>query len=396
MRNIILVVLDSVRRDFFYRNINNDFNELRKDFVDFRNCHSIYTATCVSHYTIFFGDYFGKSKNESFPAQLRKFRFKTRSFCNGAIITGYPIKEIEEENIKNNRPFRDKMIKDLGISPEFDWKKGMFGSNFEDYYGTADDEDRNVSRKWKDYLCKNKKEKNFIFLHFWKAHYNYGINEYLKNCIKGNNYKVIGRELIRRVKNREITESFVKNIYSKRINELINTYLKDLVNILKENKIYDDSLIIITADHGEGLGDIGEDYNETFFNVYKTFFRHYDSLRKRVIFLPKMKKRYYKWDFETFYHNGNHELQKEIPLLIKFPNNEFGGKKYEKKVTLFDIIYTIDDFVGNKLDIKENYESSLYTVLTLGNRGKENELRGGPSLEEEEKMKERLRDLGYQ
>jgi len=371
MRNIILIVLDSVRRDFFYPNINDGPNELRKDFVDFRNCYSIYTATCTSHYTIFFGDYWNKSKNENFPVQLKNFGFKTRSFCNGAIITGYPLKEIVEENIKNNKPFRDKMIEDLGILPQFDWEKEMFGSRFEDYYGTADDEDRNVPERWKDYLCEHKEEKNFIFLHFWKAHHNYRINEYLENEIERGNYAVIGKELIRRVKNRELTESFVKNIYSKRINEIINIYLKDLMNILKENGMYDNSLIIITADHGEGLGDIGKDYGDMFFNVYKFIFRYYNSLRKKIVFLPKMRKKYYKWDFNTFYHNLDHELQKEIPLLVKFPNNEFGGKKYDKKVTLFDIIHTIDDLIGNKLDIRKDYGSSLYSLLVLGAGGRD-------------------------
>lgn len=371
MENIILIVVDSVKRDFFYPNMGDDFTELRRDFVDFRNCHSIYTATWASHYTIFFGDYINKSKNESFPAQLKKLGFKTRSFCNGAIVTGYPLKEIEEEGIKNIRPFRDEMINDLGIEPEFDWKKEMLGRIFEDYYGTADDEDRNVPEKWKEYIYKNKLEKNFIFLHFWKAHHNYGINEFLGNDIEGEEYRVIGRELIEKVKNGELTEGFVKDVYSKRINELINIYLKDLINILKENEMYDDSLILITADHGEGLGDIGKDYNEMVFNAYKTIFRYYSSLRRRFRFLPEMKKRYYKWDFETFYHNGDHELQKRIPLLVKFPNNEFGGVKYDEKVTLFDIIHTIDDLLDNRLDIKKNYGSSLYSLLARRIAGRE-------------------------
>lgn len=371
MRNIILIVLDAVRRDFFYRNINDDFSELRKEFVDFRNCHSIYTVTTASLYTILFGDYLNKSENESFPAQLKKLGFKTRSFCNCAIVSGYPLKEIVEEHIKNNRPFRDKIIEDLGIEPEFDWKKEMLGSSIEDHRGAADDEDKNVPRMWKHYLHTNRQEKNFIFLHFWKAHALYGINQYLENDIEGKNYADTGKELIRRIKSGELTEDFVKDVYSRRINELINIYLKDLVNLLKENEMYEDSLIIITADHGEGLGDIGKDRNETLSSAYKTIFGYYGSLRGRIAFLPRMREISYKWDYHTFFHAGNHELLRKIPLLVKFPNNEFGGTSYDENVTLFDVIHTIDDLTGNKLDIKRDYGSSLYSLLALGEGGRE-------------------------
>ncbi len=177
--------------------------------------------------------------------------------------------------------------------------------------------------------------------------------------------------MIRRIKNGDLTLDFVRIIYSKRINELVSIYIKDLINILKENGIYEDSIIIITADHGEGLGDIGENYNEILINLYETLFKYYNLLRRKLQFLPKIGRRYYfKWDVNTFYH-GVHDSQKEIPLLIKFPKNEFGGKEIEMKVSLFDIIHTIDDFLDNKLDIKKDYGCSLYSLLKLGDGGRE-------------------------
>lgn len=365
--------MDSVRRDFFYnilQNIYDDFSELKDDFVKFTNCHSIYTETCTSHYTIFYGDYFNKSKNDNFPAQLKKLGFIPRSFCNGAIVVSYPAKDIVEKEIMNYRPFRDKIINDLGIEPEFNWKKRMFGQRFEDFFGAADDEERNIPKKWKNYIKINRDNNNFIFLHFWNTHAIYGINEYLEDKIVGKNYIDIGKELISRIKNGDLTLDFVRDIYSKRINELISIYIKDLINILKENGIYDDSVIIITADHGEGLGEVGENYNEIFINLYETIFKYYNLLRGKLESLPKIDRKYYfKWDHNTFYH-GIHKCQKKIPLLIKFPNNEFGGKSIEAKVTLFDIIHTIDDLLGNKLDIKKNYGCSLYFLLKLGHGGR--------------------------
>ncbi len=368
MKNIILIVLDSVRRDFFFNKIKNTLDELKNNFVDFTNCYSIYTATFISHYTIFFGDYFNKAINQNFPAQLKNLGFKTRSFCNGAIINGYPLKHIVEPNIKNYRPFRDEMINDLGMVPESNWNKKLYGETLEDYYGAADDEDRNIPNKWKEYINNNKDENNFIFLHFWNAHFIYGINNYLKNKIEGKNYIEIGKKLLKRVMNKELTEKFVKKAYSMRIYELINIYVRELISLLKQNKMYDDSMIIITSDHGEGLGDIGRYLTKKLFFIYKK----YNVIQHFIKFLPDIKSRFScKWDFYAFYHHGRFELQKEIPLLIKFPNNEFGGKKYHRKVTLFDLIHTINDLIGKKINIKSKNGFSLYSLLKKGDSARE-------------------------
>ena len=395
MDNIVLIVLDSVRRDFFHKNMTSAPAELRKDFVDFKKCSSIYTSTFASHYTMFFGDYLNKAKNDSFPAQLKKFGFKNRSFCNGAIITGYPLKDIVEKNLKKNRPYRETMVDDLGLFPEFNWEREMFGKVFEDYHGAADDEQRNVPEKWKGYIRDNRKNKNFIFLHFWNAHHNYGINGHIEEKITGRNFHEIGKELIRRVKNNELTEKFVKDVYSKRINELLTIYIKDLIKILKETSLYQDSLIIITADHGEGLGDIGLIYNERFFYTYQKIFRNYCKIKKRLSFLPTFKELYYKWDFHTYYHNGSHDYQRMIPLLVKFPDNEFGGQYCDRKVSLFDIFNTIDELLPGRLDIQSRHGHSLYSRLKKPDEHiQEEELSYDPA-EDEEIMKKRLRELGY-
>ena len=395
MDNIVLIVLDTVRRDFFYKNMTSAPAELRRDFVDFRKCSSIYTSTCTSHYTMFFGDYFNKAKNNSFPAQLKKIGFKTGSFCNGAIITGYPLKDIVEKGLKNNRPYRETMIDDLGLSPEFNWEKEMFGKVFEDYYGAADDEERNVPEKWKNYIHDNKENKNFIFLHFWNAHYTYGINRHIEKEITGQDYKEIGKELIRRVKNNELTEKFVKDVYSKRINELLTIYIKDLLKILKESNVYQGSRILRTSDHGEGLGDIGLAYIERLFCAYKKISRNYCKIKKRFSFLPSFKKLYYKWDFQTYYHNENHDHQRMVPLLVKFPNNEFGGQYCDKKVSLFDIFNTIDELLAGKLDIQSKHGHSLYLRLKRPNEYTQEEELDYDLAADEEIMKKRLRELGY-
>lgn len=377
MKNIFLLVLDSVRRDFFFDSFLSQLNELKNDFVQFTNCHSIYTSTCLSHYTIFFGDYFGKARNQNFPAQLKNFGYKSRSFCNGAIIRLYPLKGNLEPSLNNKLPYRNDIIRDLGIEPAFNWNRELFGSKFEDYTECADDEKNKISEKWKKYIIDNKERKNIIFLHFWNTHHNYNINEYLKAKIEGENIKEIGQNLLAKIINKEITEKFVKKVYSTRIYEILSTYIKDLIKLLKENNIYTDSLIIITSDHGEGLGDIGFHFTKRlhkFYDKIKNFIlmNYNEIIQKRLRFLPKIKTFYLsKYDFFTFYHSGQFKLQKQIPLLVKFPNNEFGGKFYDNKVSLFDIIHTVNNLIDKKIKIGNFYGHSLYSLLKEGETSRE-------------------------
>ncbi|MFW9876729.1 MAG: sulfatase-like hydrolase/transferase [Candidatus Thorarchaeota archaeon] len=387
MKDIYLIILDSVRQDFLS---NSLFPELVHDFVEFSNCKSIYTSTCLSHYTIFYGNYFGKAENKCFPAQLKKLGYKVKSFCNGAIIIGYPLKTIFEENFHANAPYREDFINDLGINIEYNWNRRLFGSKLEDYYGAADDEDRNIPLKWQEYIVNNKNNKNFIFLHFWNTHHNYEINEFLENKITGKNLKELGQELIKRIIYKELTIKFTKKVYLKRIHEVSENYIRDLISLLKKNELYDDSLIIITSDHGEGLGDIGKNCPRSLVKTFKFLFEtvilgFYKRLNRLKFFnyLPKLDEFLTcKWEFYTFFHSGGYNLQKEIPMFIKFPNKEFGGKICRQEVSLFDIIHTINDLLDEKILIKSSKGRSFFSLL-----------KGGKDAIEKYKIKTTIKNL---
>ena len=55
-----------------------------------------------------------------------------------------------------------------------------------------------------------------------------------------------------------------------------------------------------------------------------------------------------------------------VPLLIKFPHGEFGGKKYDKMVTLFDVIPTINHYVNNRILLKRDFGYSLHSLPKSG------------------------------
>ncbi len=79
-----------------------------------------------------------------------------------------------------------------------------------------------------------------------------------------------------------------------------------LIAALRANKLYDDALIVLTADHGESLGAHNEDSHGIFL---------YD---------------------ETIH----------VPLLVKLPQNQMAGKRVPGKVRLVDVAPTILEVAG--------------------------------------------------
>lgn len=368
MTNIILIVLDSVRRDYFSSLVTN-FSDLKKDFVEFSECKSIYTETPRSFYTIFYGDYFNTASHKNFFSQLKESGYSIKSFCNGGVVLLYPLLENIEEQIQANRPFRDEIINDLEINTEFEWKLPLFGNAFTTYYGAADDEERDVPKKWKHYLNTIKPDGNVIFFHFWRTHHNYDLNEILAEPIEGDNYRDLGQNLINQIKDHKIRLSYVQNQYRNKIQSTYNDYILKIFNLLKRKGIYDDSIIIITADHGEGLGDIGSE--GILFSLQNKIFSSIQNNFKNEKILACLSPPINKWDMTTFFHAGGYELQKEVPLWIKFPNNEFSGHKYVKPVSVFDIIHTINDELGYIMDLNVKRGTSLKLLLNYGDRGRD-------------------------
>ncbi len=94
----------------------------------------------------------------------------------------------------------------------------------------------------------------------------------------------------------------------------------DLIDRLKAEGRYDDALIIVTADHGEWLGEDGE----------------YD-------------------------HGGlPTDAVSRVPLVVKFPDNRYAGTRVSEPVSHIDIVPTIHDVVGVSRDV---HGASLRPVI---------------------------------
>ena len=107
----------------------------------------------------------------------------------------------------------------------------------------------------------------------------------------------------------------VKSLYCDKI-RYNDFHFGKLVSKLKKEGLYEDSLIIVTADHGDSFGD-----------------------HKTILGRPAV------GHITTTY-----EEVIKVPLIIKYPQNKFAGERYEMPVQLVDIYPTILDVCEIKCD----------------------------------------------
>lgn len=107
----------------------------------------------------------------------------------------------------------------------------------------------------------------------------------------------------------------VKSLYCDMI-RYNDHHLGKFVSKLRKEGLYEDSLIIITADHGESFGD------------HKTILGRPITGHSGIVYEEAIK----------------------VPLIIKYPKNKFAGERYKMPVQLVDIYPTVLDICGIKYD----------------------------------------------
>jgi len=127
----------------------------------------------------------------------------------------------------------------------------------------------------------------------------------------------------------------------------VDTQLGRVIKTLKDKALYDDMLIIVTADHGEAFGE-----------------KHGDV---------------------TEFGHGNHlyDTTQHIPLLIKMPGRKAAGQRIKDVVQLVDLAPTVLDYLG--ASFPKTFEGkSLLDLLNGGHRSEPgvaySENRGGAMI----------------
>lgn len=276
IRNILLISIDTCRADYlscygYKRKTTPNIDKLANNGFLFKNVISPIPMTLPAHSSIFTGTippYHGVHDNLNHhlgPANVTLAeKLKENGFTTGAVISAFVLDSW------------------FGMDQGFDtyndsFKNPLEGNSFEQRAGG---ETTQFAIEW---LNDNKDERFFLFLHYFDPHSNYEPPEPFASKFGDNSYA---------------------GLYAGEI-AFADHCIGQVVTELKRLGLYDSTLIIVTGDHGEMLGDHGEDTHAYF------------------IYQPAIK----------------------VPLIFKFPGQN-KKKTIKAQVGLIDIAPTLYSILG--------------------------------------------------
>jgi arylsulfatase A-like enzyme len=320
--NVILVILDTVRAKNmscygYHRDTTPFLNELSSQANLFKNAFTPAIWTIPSHATIFTGTYPSKhgalNLNRYLDTKYTTLAelFSIQGYDTIALANNYFISQGEFglsrgfSSVLNHNQYYAKRV----IAKGLQWFKrsadtGAYLTN------------RIIRKK-----LSNKTDSArpfFLFLNYMEAHAPYiHINKnYLRKFLSQpgiRRFKKINQDrqmyLTRTFDISEDDFSILRSVYDAQITYL-DAILRELINTLKNTGTFDNSIIIITSDHGDMIGE-------------HRLMHHSYSVYEELI---------------------------KVPLLVKLPGKDDNGKSYDYLVSLIDIFPTLADL----LEIKPN------------------------------------------
>jgi arylsulfatase A-like enzyme len=308
--NIILISIDTLRADHlscygYERETTPSTDTLSQDSVLFTHAYSPSPSTLPSHMSMLTSLYPTNHGLVTMPLGgpqgdvlrldpaimtlsdlMRTKDYVTAAFTGGAQISSQ-----------------------FGFSKGFDFYQENKGSILKD---TAE----NLTEKVSEWLLTNQDKKFFLFLHTYQVHAPYIPPSPYNDIFLNNNAKWRKADLIEILSSRQgkysrLTPDERENLvalYDGEIKYTDELFIRPLISQLKKLGLYDQSMIILTADHGE------------------EFYEHKG------------------WEHGHSLYNENIH----VPLIIKFPHSKHRGKKVESTARLIDILPTILEEVGIK------------------------------------------------
>ncbi len=291
-RNIILITVDTTRADRMgflgsKLGLTPNLDGLARDSVVFTRAYSQVPLTAPSHATILTGTYPQFHHVNDFqvplaadipfaPAILRAQGYHTAAFVGSMVLDPH-----------------------AGFARGFDRGFDTYDAGFrqanpgEDRYQTTERRGGDVVAHALAWLDKNPDGPFFIWVHLYDAHDPYDPPEPYKT-------------------------KYASALYDGEI-AYADSVVGKLLTQLRDRKLYDAATIALMADHGEALGEHGEDTHGFFL---------YD---------------------ETIH----------VPLVIKLPGGSAAGKRIENRVRLVDVMPTILQTVGVAIPKEVQGESLL-------------------------------------
>jgi len=325
--NIILISLDTVRPDHmscygYGRSTTPHIDKIAGDGITFLNTYSTTSWTLPAHTSLLSGQtcnnhkiYLPQQKispKTRMLAEILKKQYYTAAFTGG----GY-------------------------LSPQYGFNRG-----FDQYYSIRVktkkirlNEVDIIARRVCKWLKFNQNKSFFLFLHTYQPHDPYANSSpfgrtYLTKTSKWDKVKLAslwkGKDRFSSPFNKNERQNIL-DLYDGELKYTDTMFIGKIIDTLKKNKLYHNSMIIVVSDHGE------------------EFYDHKAWLHDHSLYDESIK----------------------IPLIIKFPRNQYSGKKIHNMVRITDIMPTIlEEAKVKMLHLDMNGQSLLPQIL-----GKENKNR---------------------
>lgn len=357
MENIIILVMDGVRTKNlslygYEKETDKNLKLLAKESVMFKSHFSPSNSTAPTITSLFTAKYpdkhgiihqfpytsqkeFAKFRKNKFwfPSYLRKKGYDTLGifWFPGWFKKGfnfYGEKEEKENKIKNliNSPLPKKILLNLP-NWVYSFGKKIIKLRASPIFPPAKETTSLVIKK-----IKESTKPFFLYVHYLDTHFPFPTTKYSQGF--GNNDV---QEILKKIKNKSQKEYIKKRFIDVKLNSLkdiknkydlaiknLDNELGRLIKFLKKEKLWENTLFVVLADHGESFGEHG---------IY-------------------------------FSHAGLYDQSIHVPLIIKIPG--FKGKKVEEIVQNIDIIPTLLDHLGEENIPKDFDGKSILNLLKSG------------------------------
>ncbi|MFQ6081746.1 MAG: sulfatase [Candidatus Aminicenantia bacterium] len=323
-KNLILISIDTLRADHlgcygYQRKTSPNIDLLAKDSVLFTKTFASSPWTLPSHLSMM----------TSLNTINHKVYYKNQKL-SPSIITLADI-------LRENNYFCSAYTGGGFISGIYGFSKGF--DNYNENVGGVFHRDsaERVFKAASSWLNKNKDKKFFLFLHTYQPHDPYFspypfnlmfLNEKAKRRYINLKGVLGGNAGIFKPLSAEERQNII-DLYDGEIRYTDECLIKPLINELKRLKLYHQTMIIFTSDHGEEFYDHGG-------------WTHGHSLYSESI---------------------------RVPLIIKFPQSKFKGKKIKDITRLIDIMPTVLEEMKIDYSEKEFDGKSLINLLSGKEKG---------------------------
>lgn len=273
-RNIVLITIDSLRADHlgcygYKQKTSPNIDKLAKNGVLFSKCISNSPTTLTSFRTILtstyptmYNDRYLSKKRTTIAEVLQKKGLHTAGFHSNPFLSKYYGYDrgfdVFYDSVFFNQLISEDKLKGK-VESILNWMRYAFFTLTCHAFGTPHESIDKINRKVLYWLDENQRD-FFLWVHYMDVHYPYiSPKKYLKQFTSIKKSKALKLN-IKLVKNPDdLKESEIEqliSLYDAGI-KYVDEGIKKIVEKLEEKGIIDDTLLIITADHGDEFFDHG-------------------------------------------------------------------------------------------------------------------------------------------